>query len=103
MKWLAMVLFAAVLGGCGGESAPSHEAGGEPAKTEAEKPAAEPAKAEEPKAEPPPAEVSDPGLPADANPALTDPKKATEKAPDQYKVKFETTKGDFVVEVHKDW
>lgn len=35
--------------------------------------------------------------------ALMDPSKATEKAPDLYKVKFTTTKGDFVVEVHRDW
>ena len=27
----------------------------------------------------------------------------SEKAPDQYKVKFETTCGDFVIEVHRDW
>lgn len=104
MKWLAMVLFAAVLGGCGGEGAPS--ADGEHGKTEpakTEEPAKEePAKAE-PAKEPAPAEVSDPGLPADANPALTDPSKATEKAPDKYKVKFETTKGDFVVEVNRAW
>ena len=26
-----------------------------------------------------------------------------EKAPDLFKAKFETTKGDFVVEVHRDW
>ncbi len=27
----------------------------------------------------------------------------SEKAPDQYNVKFETTCGDFVIEVHRDW
>jgi peptidyl-prolyl cis-trans isomerase A (cyclophilin A) len=32
-----------------------------------------------------------------------DPSKANEKAPNLYKAKFETTKGDFVVEVHRDW
>jgi peptidyl-prolyl cis-trans isomerase A (cyclophilin A) len=31
------------------------------------------------------------------------PERAVEKAPDVYKVKFATTKGDFVVEVHRDW
>jgi peptidyl-prolyl cis-trans isomerase A (cyclophilin A) len=35
--------------------------------------------------------------------ALLDPSKANEKAPDLYKAKFSTTKGDFVVEVHRDW
>jgi peptidyl-prolyl cis-trans isomerase A (cyclophilin A) len=41
--------------------------------------------------------------PAVKNAALLDPSKATETAPDTYKVKFTTTKGDFVVEVHRDW
>jgi peptidyl-prolyl cis-trans isomerase A (cyclophilin A) len=31
------------------------------------------------------------------------PSEATAKAPDAYKVKMSTTKGDFVVEVHRDW
>lgn len=39
--------------------------------------------------------------PASAN--LLSPGSLTEKAPDVYKVKFATTKGDFVVEVHRDW
>jgi peptidyl-prolyl cis-trans isomerase A (cyclophilin A) len=34
---------------------------------------------------------------------LTDPLKLTAKAPDTFKAKFETTKGTFVVEVHRDW
>ena len=37
------------------------------------------------------------------NPALLDPSLATAKAPDTYKVKMETTAGDFVIEVHRDW
>lgn len=55
---------------------------------------------------PAPAPAADPDVmapPADAHPALLDPSKATETAPREYKVKFETTKGDFVVQVHKDW
>jgi peptidyl-prolyl cis-trans isomerase A (cyclophilin A) len=35
--------------------------------------------------------------------ALTHPDQATATAPATYKVKFQTTKGDFVVEVHRDW
>ena len=38
-----------------------------------------------------------------ANPALMDPAKATATAPKTFKVKFTTTKGDFVVDVHRDW
>lgn len=34
---------------------------------------------------------------------LKDPSKLKEKAPGVFKAKFETTKGDFVVEVHRDW
>jgi peptidyl-prolyl cis-trans isomerase A (cyclophilin A) len=34
---------------------------------------------------------------------LTDPSKATEKAPETFKVKFATTKGDFTMEVTRAW
>lgn len=37
------------------------------------------------------------------SPALLDPKAATETAPEKYKVKIETTKGDVVVEVTRAW
>jgi peptidyl-prolyl cis-trans isomerase A (cyclophilin A) len=36
-------------------------------------------------------------------PPLLNPEQATEKAPEQFRVRFETTKGPFVVEVHRDW
>ncbi|MEZ4474955.1 MAG: peptidylprolyl isomerase [bacterium] len=39
----------------------------------------------------------------DANPALLDPSKATETAPDKYTVKLETTKGDMFIEVDRSW
>lgn len=39
----------------------------------------------------------------DASAALKDPSKATEKAPDKFKVKFATTAGDFTLEVTRDW
>jgi len=34
---------------------------------------------------------------------LSNPASLDEKAPDVYKVKFDTSKGSFVVEVHRDW
>ena len=34
---------------------------------------------------------------------LKDPSKATEKAPDAFKVKFATTKGDFTLEITRAW
>jgi peptidyl-prolyl cis-trans isomerase A (cyclophilin A) len=52
-------------------------------------------------ATPPPAAPEKPAAAAPA--ALASPDKLTEKAPAKYKVKFATTKGDFVVEVHRDW
>ena len=40
---------------------------------------------------------------ADRNPALLDPSLAKERAPDEFKARFSTTKGDFVIEVIRDW
>ena len=40
---------------------------------------------------------------AKPNPALLDPKLATDKAPDVYKVTMETTAGNFTIEVHREW
>jgi peptidyl-prolyl cis-trans isomerase A (cyclophilin A) len=37
------------------------------------------------------------------HPDLLDPSKASAKAPDVFKAKFKTTKGDFIVEVHREW
>lgn len=58
-------------------------------------------------AEPPkavnPADLTPTPLPDNANPAMTDPSKATETAPDSFKVKFETTHGSFVVQAFRDW
>ncbi len=42
-------------------------------------------------------------LPEGAHPAFLNPALANATAPDTYKVKFETSQGDFVVEVHRDW
>ena len=41
--------------------------------------------------------------PAAGGAALLSPQSATAKAPDVYKVKMSTTKGDFVIEVHRAW
>ena len=38
-----------------------------------------------------------------SNPALLDPSLATEKAPDAFRVKLETTKGDVVILVNRSW
>jgi peptidyl-prolyl cis-trans isomerase A (cyclophilin A) len=44
-----------------------------------------------------------PAKSAAPNPRLMHPELAKAKAPDLYRVKFSTAKGDFVVEVHRDW
>jgi peptidyl-prolyl cis-trans isomerase A (cyclophilin A) len=35
--------------------------------------------------------------------ALKDPSQLTETAPDMFRARFETSKGPFVVEVHREW
>ena len=39
----------------------------------------------------------------EGHPALLNPPLADEQAPDVFKVRFETTKGDILVEVHRSW
>ena len=45
----------------------------------------------------------DAAAPAKPNPALFDASLAKEQSPDVYRVKMETTAGDFVIEVHREW
>jgi peptidyl-prolyl cis-trans isomerase A (cyclophilin A) len=48
--------------------------------------------------------LSTPAVPAFAQAAgITNPAALTEQAPPVYKVRFDTSKGPFVVEVHRDW
>src|SRR5580698_10027661 len=42
-------------------------------------------------------------LASTVHPELLDPSKLTAKAPDVFQASFTTTKGDFVIEVHRDW
>lgn len=62
---------------------------------------APPQPAEE-KKEPPEAQKEAPAQPQGMNPALLEPEKLNEQAPDTYRVVFETTKGNFVVEVNRE-
>lgn len=118
------VLLILLVAGCGGsgedaatppetESAPAEPPPAEPEPTEevsdqAQAGAEEPAESEptpEPEPTPPPAAKRDERstAPAGPHPGLRDPSQATETAPETFRVKFETTEGDFVVEVHRDW
>lgn len=49
-----------------------------------------------------PAEAKGP-FPASTDPALLDPTKAAETAPEDFHVKFETTAGDFEMDCHRSW
>ena len=51
----------------------------------------------------PPAETAPSPAAPSAAAALLDPSRATERAPDRFRVRFETTKGPFVVEVTRAW
>jgi peptidyl-prolyl cis-trans isomerase A (cyclophilin A) len=50
-----------------------------------------------------PAAAASGPLASTVHPDLLDPTKASAKAPDVFEAKFTTTKGDFVVEVHREW
>lgn len=82
-----------------GDKMTAEEAAGDAADATPPEPAKRP---DEPKPEPvkmdkPPRPMKGP------NPALRNPALADEKAPASFKAKFETTKGDFVVEVTREW
>jgi peptidyl-prolyl cis-trans isomerase A (cyclophilin A) len=64
-------------------------------------PATAPTPAAPPAPSPPPA--SSGTLASAVHPQLLDPSKLIAKAPDVFQARFTTTKGDFVVEVHRDW
>jgi peptidyl-prolyl cis-trans isomerase A (cyclophilin A) len=71
--------------GCGGKPAASGDAGAAKAGEATPSAAANAADAKE------------------VNPALLDPFKADETAPDTYRVRLDTTKGDVVIEVRRAW
>lgn len=87
---MTLFAFAAMIFGCN------------PSETETPEPPAGENHVEAPapaSAEPTKASTAD----VDWSAALTDPSLAIAEAPATYKVKVETTEGDFVVEVHRDW
>jgi len=77
-SWITTLGLATLVGACGG--------GGE---------------AERVDATPSPESRAD--APTDARPTLLDPASASAEAPPSFRVRFETTKGPFVVEVVRDW
>jgi peptidyl-prolyl cis-trans isomerase A (cyclophilin A) len=90
---VALVLTLSALS-CEKKEEPKPEAQSQPAPAPAP---AEPAPAATP------SEAPTPPPAAPVNPALLEPEAAKAKAPAKFKVKFTTTKGDFVVEVTRAW
>lgn len=70
---------------------------------EAPKAAPEPAKAKTEKAAAPAAAAPAAAPAGDPSKALMDPSQATLEAPAKFTVKFETTQGDILVDVQRDW
>jgi peptidyl-prolyl cis-trans isomerase A (cyclophilin A) len=101
------LLAAAFIAGCKGNEQQAQKQAAEPQKTEAPAQAAAPAELSSPGSAAPVTEPLHSAGKPDAKPtdtkALLAPKKLTEKAPDTYKVKFDTTRGAFTITVTRAW
>jgi len=97
---LVIVFSLIYLTGCPGKKQVESPPKPQPRKVE-KKPMPEPTP-EKPKM-PAPEKKAAPPAPAAANPALLNPALANETAPNQFKVKMTTTKGDFTIQVNRDW
>src|SRR5215470_15472278 len=101
-KWSAPVIAAVLFAGCKSKEPASEPRPAEAAKVETPVPAPTPAPTDTKPAEPAaaPAEKATPT----AKPGnLLKPETLKEKAPDEYEVKFKTTRGDFTVQVTRAW
>jgi peptidyl-prolyl cis-trans isomerase A (cyclophilin A) len=94
---LALACLLVVASGCRRADSPS------PAATAAVAPTAAPTVAPTPAGAPSPAATPSPAPTLDPRAALFDPAAGKATAPDTYRVRFETTKGPFVVEVRRAW
>ncbi len=103
MVLAALAILSVFLVGCAREPEPAEEepAGEEAAAPAEEQPADEPEAAEAPAAEPEPPKPA-PTASADRK-SLMNPSALKEKAPDVYRVKWETSKGDVLIEVDRSW
>ena len=96
-----LALMSLLLSGCGPKAAKES-----PAPATSEKPAAGTPNGEKPVTpakETAPSQAKTPAPTAAANPALRDPSLAAAEAPAKFRAKLETTKGDVIVEVEREW
>ncbi len=103
---LPIVLLTVALTACSGDAASATETAEEPVVETTPAPVTTPAAV----ATPAPAPAAEDAVAAgeeapkdDKNPALLDPSLANKTAPDKYTVKFETTKGDILIDVDRSW
>lgn len=100
-KWCTLLAVVALLAGCKKEQPASEPTPAAPAKVETPAPA--------PPAETKPAPAESTAAPADkvapaAKPGnLLKPATLAQKAPENYEVKFKTTRGDFTIQVTRSW
>ena len=97
IKLCSIFLITLLMVACGGSEAPEE--------VNPVAPAPEPAgEIPEPAPEPAPAPAPEPEPAAPSNPLLDpDSPDLNRRAPDQYRARFRTSQGDFVLEVHRDW
>jgi peptidyl-prolyl cis-trans isomerase A (cyclophilin A) len=90
-----------VIAACGGGSRPSPSPSPTPTPSALETPVATAPATPTPTATTTPEATPAPS--ADPRAALREPGRAQGRAPGVYRVRFDTTKGPFVIEVHRDW
>ncbi len=104
MRWLrslSMLSLLAILVACGGTEPAAEDAAGSADPPPAEAPVSEPPAAPpEPTAAEPESDPAPPELPPLSNPAHPD---ANQTAPAQSRVELDTTKGNIVLQVYRDW
>jgi len=100
---MTLLAVAALIFGCGTSSLEPDEAEDADKVEQADAPSPPATPDPQPAAAEAPAPSGVSAADVDWEAALTDPSLAVAQAPDQFKVRFETTKGHFVVEVHRDW
>ncbi len=99
----AFIAATLILGGCKKQEQPAEPVASAPPKVETPATPNAPAASTEPASAPAAAAAKPAAAPHNYIKELLSPAKLKEKAPDTYKVKFETTRGDFTITVTRAW